>query len=223
MSRLAEALGLRPDRFFRCPALDDGRNLNSDRVVRHAFQHYCIRPDQDVVADSDGAQQLGADTDVDVVSDHRRRALVDATNADDDTAADAAVVAEFRVAADDDPAEMVDHEIAPDWHLARQLDPSHYLDELEEDFIDQRKEFSQQRRADTVTPAAEAIDQQRPEALCAPVTPVRPEIAAYVLEHCRLNAWVACPNACDSTATTRARNALRKRQSPRETAFSAGA
>src|SRR6267143_3262927 len=119
MSRLAEALGLRPDRFFRCPALDDGRNLNSDRVVRHAFQHYCMRPDQDVVADSDGAQQLGADTDVDVVSDHRRRALVDATNADDDTAADAAVVAEFRVAADDDPAEMVDHETAPDWHLAR--------------------------------------------------------------------------------------------------------
>ena len=55
----------------------------------------------------------------------------------------AAVITEFRVAAYDDPAEMVVHEITPDLHLAGQLNPGHDLDTLEKDFVNQREKFSQ--------------------------------------------------------------------------------
>src|SRR5690606_41386438 len=55
-----------------------------------------------------------ARADVDVVADHRRDFLLDAAEADGDAVPDPAIVADARVAADNDAAEMIDHEVAAD-------------------------------------------------------------------------------------------------------------
>jgi len=51
-----------------------------------------------------------------------RARMIDALQTHDDSVAYAAVVAEFRITADDNAAEVIDDEVASDLHFARQID-----------------------------------------------------------------------------------------------------
>ncbi|MCY1179520.1 hypothetical protein D9M73_199250 [compost metagenome] len=78
---------------------------------------------------------------------------------------------------------MVDDEVAPDHHLARQFDTGDDLDEFEQHLVDERAQFAQQCRAQRIAPAAKAVHQQYPEALGAPVPAMGTQVGANILEH----------------------------------------
>ncbi len=78
---------------------------------------------------------------------------------------------------------MVDDEVAADHHFARQFDTRDDLHELEQHLVDQREEFAQQCRAHGVAPAAEAIHQQYPKALRAPISAMGAQVGTNILEH----------------------------------------
>src|SRR5262249_37863200 len=154
-----------------------------DTIVRYIDSHYRIGADQYVAADADRAEQLRARADIDIVADGRRALVLDPPQADDDAVTDTAVVAELRVAADNNAAEMIDDEIMPDLGLAGQLDPGDNLHELEEHVINERVELAQQHRPHCVSPAAETVHHHRPESLGAPSAVVSTQVLSDIVKH----------------------------------------
>ena len=132
-----------------------------------------------------GPKTFAPDADIDVIADHGRAGLIDSLQPDDHPIADAAIVAELGISADHNPTEVIDDEIAADFHLAGQLDSGDDLREFEPDFVDQRKEFAQQRGPNPVAPAPKAINDQRPKSLCAPIAAMRAQILTDVVKHRR--------------------------------------
>src|SRR5262245_47182856 len=115
--------------------------------------------------------------------------------ADNNAIPDPAIVSELGIAANNDSAKMVNDEIAPDIHFARQLDAGDNLNELEHDLVDKREEFSQNRWPHLIAPSPKAIDEHDPEPLGAPISFVGSQIVADVFKHRCLNALLATPVA----------------------------
>ena len=74
-----------------------------------------------------GAKDLGAGADVDAVADDRRAALVGVAQTHGDAVADTAIVAENSISADDDAAEVVNHEAAAKCYFTWKLNSGQYF------------------------------------------------------------------------------------------------
>jgi hypothetical protein len=166
-----------PSRF------SDRRYAGGDAIVRDIADYDSVGSDDDIIAHFDGTQHLRAGADVDVIADHGCAGLIDALQSDNDAVADAAVIAELGIAADHDPAEMIDDKVMADLNLARQLDPGDHLNPFERDFVKQRENLTEERRSNLVAPPSEAIDDQCPKALGSPVATVGSQIFSNVVEH----------------------------------------
>src|SRR6516165_3053733 len=148
------------------------RNPSRDAIVRHVADDDRICTDNHIIPHLDGTEDLGPRADIHIVADHGRGRLINPPQADYDAVADTAIVAELCIAADHDAAEVIDDEVPTDLNLARQLDPGDDLNELECYLVDEREELAKEGGSDAVTPAAETIHDQRPEALGAPTATV---------------------------------------------------
>ena len=120
-----------------------GWNSYGNAVTGHVAYDNSIRTNCNVVTDGNRPQKLSAGADVEIIADDGCLGLVDPAEPDDDPISYAAVVAESGITADYNAAEMIDHEIAADFDLARQFDSGDDLDQFKRDPIQQREHFPQ--------------------------------------------------------------------------------
>jgi hypothetical protein len=106
------------------------RNPGCDGIVGYIADDYCVGTDNHIVTHLDGAENLGPGADVHVVADHRCARLINSAQPDYDAVKDTAVVAELRIAADPNSAEVVD-EVSTNLGFARQFNPGNDLNQLE--------------------------------------------------------------------------------------------
>jgi hypothetical protein len=105
----------------------------------------------------DRTKELRAGSNIDIVTNDGRGFFSDTTYTDDNTVANAAVVAKSRITADYNPAEVIYDKVAADIDLTRHLDASDYLREFQKDVIEQREKFARDRRPNPIAPASKAI------------------------------------------------------------------
>lgn len=150
--------------------LDDSRDTDGDAVVGDVADNYGVGANDHIVAYRDSTQNLGPGANVDIVAYVGRGRLIDPCQADHHAVADPAIVAKFRIPADDYAPEMVDDEVGADLYFAGQFDASDDLYEFEQNLVEQGEWLAQEGGPHTVAPASETIDQQDPEALGAPIS-----------------------------------------------------
>jgi hypothetical protein len=83
-------------------------NSNRDGIGGDVSEHYGIGSDRHVVADPDWAEYLGAGAYIHTIPQSRRSALTGMSESNCDPVANDAIVAKYRVPADDDSPEMID-------------------------------------------------------------------------------------------------------------------
>jgi len=118
--------------YFRDGALarpHAGRNANGNRIGRHISNHHGIRSYHDVIADLDRPENFRPGTNVHAVADNRSAPLTGTSQVDRDALANGYIVAEYRVAADDDTAEMLNPEPSAYRCFTGQVDPGENLRE----------------------------------------------------------------------------------------------
>jgi hypothetical protein len=98
-----------------------------DGVGWHVRYHYRIGTDRDVVADTNRTEHLGARPNIYTIANYRGAALASRTKANRYAIAQDAIIAEYSVAADDNPTEVVDAESPSDRRLTRQFNSGQYF------------------------------------------------------------------------------------------------
>src|SRR6185503_19378169 len=104
-----------------------GGNSDRNRVRRHVLQYNRVCAYRYVVADSNVAKNLRARADAHTIADNRRAANPGAPQPNSHAVANHAVIAEHRVPADDDVAEVLDLQPPADARFARNVDAGQYL------------------------------------------------------------------------------------------------
>jgi hypothetical protein len=136
-----------------------------------------------VIANGDAPEQFGTCANIDAVADDWSTWIIDSGKPNDHAVSDTTVVPEAGIAADDDSSEMINHEVAADHNLARQFDSGHDLYALVGKAIDQPETLAKNGMRQRVSPPAESVHDQRPEALGAPIAAMGNQIGSDVFEH----------------------------------------
>src|SRR3984957_12795336 len=123
--------------------LDNCWNAGSDAVFGNIRQHHRVRTDQYVIPNRDWSQQFRAGSDVDVVPNDRGAGFSHPAQSNHHAIANAAVVSELGIATDYNSTKVVDDKISTNLGFARQFYARNDLNEFESNFVDKRKEFSE--------------------------------------------------------------------------------
>ncbi len=134
---------------------DSGRDAADDREIRDILHHHGIRADDHVIADPDAAQHLGARPKIHPIADRgRAKGIGAAAVANCDTVTDQAVIADDRIAMDDDTAMVHYTQTAADGARGANHNSAEDLCELVEDYVDDRPGCPQHLVADGETGVA---------------------------------------------------------------------
>src|SRR5277367_5275071 len=101
-------------------------------------EHNRICADHRVITYLNGPQNLRSGSDIYSIANNRRPSCTFSAQTNRDAVSDSHIIAEHRVAAHNDPAEVINPETATNNHLTGYLDSREYLNQHKEDLVNQR-------------------------------------------------------------------------------------
>jgi hypothetical protein len=183
------------------PRQDSSWNTDCYRIGWHVFDDHGVGADHYVITYGDAAEDLGASSNVDSITDDGGSADTGAAQANRYSVTNDDVVAENRIAADNDAAEVFNFEPFSDGRFARQFDSGQNLTDYFEEFVKKRKRLSHCSGANAVTPTSKAINRHYPETAPQNIAFVSSPVFAKVFEHRLLTtAWADRPDRHGSRA-----------------------
>src|SRR5450755_214259 len=160
-----------------------GRNAHRNITFRHIFEYHGVSADGDIVADTNIAKDFGACAYIHTVPNGGSAAHSRTPQPDGYAIANHDVVAHAGVPADNDAAEMFDHQAAANRCLTGQVDARQNLAGELENFVTERKRNAQDTWPDLVSPPAETIHHHHPQTLTGKVAFISAPVFANILKH----------------------------------------
>jgi hypothetical protein len=183
------------------PRQDASWNTDCYRIGWHILDDHGVGADHYVITYGDAAEDLGAGSNVDSITDDGGSADTGAAQANRYSVANDDVVAENRIAADNDVAEVLNFEPFADGRFGRQFDSGQNLTDRLEEFVKKRKRLSNCSGAKAVTPTSKAVNHHYPETAPQNIAFVSNPVFAKVFEHRLLTrAWADRPDRHGSRA-----------------------
>jgi hypothetical protein len=165
------------------PRQDASWNTDCYRIGWHIFDNHRVGADHYVITNGDAAEDLGAGSNVDSITDDGSSADTGMAQANRYSVTNDNVVAENRIAADNDVAEVLNFEPFADRRFARQIDSGQNLTDRLEEFVKERKRLSNCSGANAVTPTSKAVNHHYPETASQNIAFVSNPVFAKVFEH----------------------------------------
>jgi hypothetical protein len=183
------------------PWQDASWNTDCYRIGWHILDDHGVGADHYVITYGDAAEDLGAGSNVDSITDDGGSADTGAAQADRYSIANDDVVAKNGIAADNDVAEVLNFEPVADGRFARQVDSGQNLTGRLEEFVKKRKWLSNCSGANAVTPTSKAVNHHYPETAPQNIAFVSNPVFAKLFEHRLLTrAWADRPDRHGSRA-----------------------
>jgi len=183
------------------PRQDASWNPDCYRIGWHIFDDHGVGADHYVITYGDAAEDLGAGSNVDSITDHGGSPDTGAAQTNGYSVANDDVVAENRITADNYVAEVFNFEPFADRRFARQFDSGQNLTDRLEELVKKRKRLTNCSGANAVTPTSKAVNHHYPETAPQNIAFVSNPVFAKVFEHRLLTtAWVDRPDRLGSRA-----------------------
>jgi hypothetical protein len=183
------------------PWQDASWNTDRYRIGWHILDDHRVGADHYVITYGDAAEELGAGSDVDSITDDGGSADTGAAQANRYSVTNYDVVAENRIAADNDVAEVLNFKPVADGRFARQVDSGQNLTDRFDEFVKKRKRLSNCSGANAVTPTSKAVNHHYPETAPQNIAFVSNPVFVKVFEHRLLTtAWADRPDRHGSRA-----------------------
>jgi hypothetical protein len=162
---------------------DASWNADCYRIGWHIFDYNRVGADHYVTTYVDAAENLGAGSNVDSITDDRGSADTGTAQSDRHSVTNNDIVAEDRITADNDSAEVLNSKSFADRRFARQFDSAQNLTERFEELVKKRKRFANYSAPNAVTPTSKAINRHYPETAPQNIAFVSNPVFAEVFEH----------------------------------------
>jgi len=124
------------------PRQDASWNADCYRIGWHIFDYYRVGANHYVITYVDSAENLGAGSNVDLITDDGGSADTGTAQSDRYSVTNNDVVAENCITADNDVAEVLNFEPFADRRFARQLDSGQNLTDRFEELVKKRKRLA---------------------------------------------------------------------------------